>query len=250
MAGAPVGAATPPRYGRQASRAGDNGEGGGRYALSRLLQLVSPSLPVGGFTYSQGLEWAVETGWVTCEQDLEAWLGGLLHDTLAHVDLPLLLRLHCAAVAGDEEAIARWSNTVLACRETTELRAEERARGRAMAALLVELGVPDAMTWRDTLAGCQLAGFALAATRWRIPPEETLSGYAWSWLENLVIAGVKLVPLGQSAGQRVLFRLGAEIAGAVEVGTSLADKAIGASAPAAAIASARHETQYTRLFRS
>ncbi|WP_303909527.1 urease accessory protein UreF, partial [Thiohalomonas denitrificans] len=133
---------------------------------------------------------------------------------------------------------------------TAELRAEERARGKAMTSLLVQLEVAGAAELRETLRLCQAAGFALAASRWGVSLEEAATGYAWTWLENLVLAGVKLIPLGQTAGQRLSLALGAKIPAAVNHGLGLADPAIGASAPAAALASSLHETQYTRLFRS
>jgi len=222
----------------------------GDLGLLRLLQLVSPSLPVGGYTYSQGIEWAVESGWIRDATDLEAWLSDLLQGPMAQVDLPLLLRLQAAAGAGDLAALGEWTDLLLACRETAELRAEESNRGRALADLLVALGLPGAHDWRSQLARSQAAGFAFAAAAWQIEPIWAATGYAWSWLEGLVIAAVKIVPLGQTQGQQVLLRLANEIPSALDRAQSLDDDAIGASSPALAIASNRHETQYTRLFRS
>mgnify|MGYP001825662303 FL=1 len=99
------------------------------------------------------------------------------------------------------------------------------------------------MPW---LASC----FALACAAWEIPLRDAALGYAWSWLENLLLAAVKLIPLGQTAGQQLLHRLSADLPGAVAQGLTLEDDAIGASTPALAIASSLYETQYTRLFRS
>lgn len=219
-------------------------------SLVRLLQLSSPSLPVGGFTYSQGLEWAVEAGWVRNRKDLEDWLTGLLHDGITRVDVPILTRMYRAAEADDGEGLARWSDLLIACRESSELRAEERARGRAMTALLKSLNITRANDWQAALGQSQVAGFALAALHWGVPLKEAAVGYTWSWLENLVLAGVKLVPLGQTDGQKLLLSLGQGVGDAVDNGLELADESIGGSAPAAAIAAGRHETQYTRLFRS
>jgi len=218
--------------------------------LLRLLQLASPSLPVGGFTYSQGVEWAVEAGWIADAADLEAWLTDQVDDTLSCLEIPLLARLFDACADGDARALRHWCGIGWAWRETAELRAEERNRGRALADLLVSLDVTRAAEWRETLATSQLAGFALAAVHWEIPRETAALGYAWSWLENLVLAAVKLVPLGQTDGQRTLLRLAERLPAAVERGLALPDEAIGASLPAFAIASSAHETQYTRLFRS
>jgi urease accessory protein len=219
-------------------------------ALMRLLQLCSGTLPIGGFTYSQGIEWAVECGWVTDEASLTDWLTDLIDTSLAQVEIPVLARLYQACEQGDADSLSYWSDWLMASRETRELRDEERNRGRALASLLVELEVPRAGEWRDTLADCQSAGFALAAQAWSIPLEQAAQGFAWAWLENLALAGVKLIPLGQTAGQRALRDLGDTASHAVQRGLSLPDEDMGASAPALAIASSRHEIQYTRLFRS
>lgn len=255
----------------------------------RLLQLVSPSLPVGAFAYSQGLEWAVEAGWVNDEPSLEDWLSDQLFQSISRVDLPILVRMMRAAAADDAGEMAHWISEVEALRETAELRAEEAGRGRALSDLLGLLGMldggigakaggsPRALLaasarmpgsppsgaepgqeqeldargrWRELLSRSQLAGFAYAAAAWHLEPNDTLLGYGWSWAENLTLAGVKLVPLGQTAGQRILLRLGEQIPEAIAAASTLVDDEIGASTPALAIASSRHETQYTRLFRS
>ncbi len=218
--------------------------------LLRLLHLVSPSLPIGAFTYSQGIEWAVEAGWIRDAGDLESWLADQMHSSLARLDLPLLLRMVRAVADNDSARLSRWCDLLLAYRETRELRQEEANRGRALADLLVKLDLPDAAPWRDDLARCQVAGFAFAATRWQIAPDEATLGYGWSWLENLVLAAVKLIPLGQTAGQQVLQRLTNDLPTAVSTAHALPDDEIGAGNPALALASSRHETQYTRLFRS
>lgn len=218
--------------------------------LLRLLQLASPSLPVGAYAYSQGLEWAVEAGWVSDPGTLKQWLEVLVAGTLAQVDIPILIRLHHACSRDDSEAMEHWSGLLVATRETAELRAEEHQRGRAMATLLAGLGVAPAGHWRSYLERCQVAGFTYAAVAWGISLHETALGYAWAWLEGQVLAAVKLIPLGQTDGQRVLQGLLSRLGAAVETGLAVADEDIGASNPALAIASSLHETQYTRLFRS
>ena len=222
----------------------------GDLPLLRLIHLVSPSLPVGGFTYSQGLEWAVEAGWVRGAEDLEAWLADQIETGVVYLDLPLLVRMQAAAAERDQAAMAGWIDWLLAGRETAELRREEGDRGRALADLLVAWGLDQALTWKPQLARSQAAGFAYAAAVWRIGSTAAAAGYAWAWLENLVLAAVKLVPLGQTQGQQVLARLAALVPGAVETAMAIPDDEIGASLPALAIASSAHETQYTRLFRS
>lgn len=219
-------------------------------SLTRLLQLTSPSLPVGGFTYSQGLEWAIETGWIRTAADLEAWVADQLVQALARLDIPLLARLYEASAERDAVRLGIWIDRLIAARETAELRLEEANRGRALADLLIAWELPHALEWRGLLARSQAAGLAFAATAWKIPRAPLAEAYAWSWVEGLVLAGVKCVPLGQTQGQQVLARLASAIPAAITTGLSLEDEAIGASCPALAIASSRHETQYTRLFRS
>lgn len=216
----------------------------------RLYQLISPSLPVGGFTYSQGLEWAVEAQWVNDKQSLELWLADALRYSVATLELPVLLRLQQAFAARDVLRVNRWSRLLLAHRETSELRKEERQRGAALARLLPDLGVHIPDGCHNALATTQLAGIALAAATWDIDPDKSCCGYAWSWLENMAVAGIKLIPLGQTHGQQILLQLAATIPGYVATAQALADAQIGSSTPALAIASSRHETQYTRLFRS
>ncbi len=224
--------------------------GGEALARVRLMQLVSPALPIGGFNYSQGMEWAVEAGWVRDGDSLREWLSGLQDDALAHLDVPVLARLYAASEGNDREAVLRWSRALVAARETAELRAEERNRGAALVALLSNLGVIDDPAWRDALGTCQAAGFARAAVAWHIGLEQAALGYCWAWLENQVAAGLRLIPLGQTAGQRVALDLAGRLPAVVARGLALGDDEIGAGSPALAIASARHETQYTRLFRS
>lgn len=218
--------------------------------LLRLLHLVSPSLPVGAFAYSQGIEWAVEAGWVRTGSDLEDWLADQLHHAVAVLDLPLLVRMHLAAEGRDAAAMGRWVDWLLAARETAELRAEESTRGRALVDLLVAWHLPNAADWRPLLGRSQAAGFAFAAASWGIGRRETALGYAWGWLENLVLAAVKLVPLGQTEGQRALSRLIGQVPALANQALNLDEGDIGAASPALAIASSAHESQYTRLFRS
>jgi urease accessory protein len=221
-----------------------------RVALVRLMQLTSPALPVGSFAYSQGLEWAVEAGWVTDEETCAQWMVACLQQTLGRVDLPILMRMQSAWHDDDLDAVAMWSAQLRAWRETSELRSEERDRGRALARLLAGLGIREAEVWREHPHSSFAAGFSLAADRWRIPPRDAATAYAWAWLENLTINAVKLIPLGQLAGQRLLSRLSVGLPVLAQAAAGLEDDDIGGTLPALAIASARHETQYTRLYRS
>ena len=219
-------------------------------AQLRLLQLTSPALPTGAFTYSQGLEWAVEAGWVSDTGTLADWLRGLIDDALGQFELPILVRLYRACTEDDPRTVEAWGQTLYAGRESRELRAEERNRARALISLLRDLGIDRADEWQTALGHCQAAGFALAAAHWRIGLRDCLLGYAWGWLENQVAAAIKLVPLGQTDGQRVQLQLAELLPAVVEGALRVEDNVIGASAPGLALASARHENQYTRLFRS
>ena len=216
----------------------------------RLYQLISPSLPIGSFTYSQGLEWAIEAQWITNTASLKHWLISILNHSIVTLELPILLRLVKAFRQNDEAGVARWTQWLIACRETAELRREEQQRGAALARLLpnLQIAVPDNLAVH--VAKSQLTGFALAAYEWGIDAHKLCYGYCWGWLENIVLAGVKLIPLGQTDGQKLMFDIAETIPSSVEKAHSLNDLDIYSSTPALAIASSRHETQYTRLFRS
>ncbi len=220
----------------------------------RLLQLVSPNLPTGAFTYSQGLEWAVECGWLKNANDTENWFKSVLDDSFQYLELALLIRLYHAAENKDIDVFLKWSQRLFASRETFELRNEETQRARALLSLLKKL--PESNNWPEleshhqALLASQIAGYALAASHWEIPLKDLLLGYTWSWLENAVVVAIKLVPLGQSQGQQLLYKLSTDINAAIEQALIITDDEIGASTAAMAIASSLHETQYTRLFRS
>ena len=222
--------------------------------LLRLLHLASPALPIGAFHFSQGLEYAVEAGWVRDEPSALEWIDGIAHASLATLDLPVLSRLQRAWMRADRAAVLHWNSFLIACRETDELRLEDRHLGAALLRVLAELEMstelfpihsPDIRT-----AVAHATAFGFACARWRIEPHAALQAYAWSWAENQVLAAVKLVPLGQSAGQRMLHALNATLGAACERAFGLTDSDVGISTALQSVASGRHETQYTRLFRS
>ncbi len=219
-------------------------------ALLRLMQLASPALPVGGFAYSHGLEWAVEAGWLRTGDDAGDWLMGLFAHLWCRVDVPILARLTDAEAAADDASLAHWSALLAAMRGTAELAAEDRRMGLALARLLVELDVPRAARWQGHPHAGLAPLWACAAVAWEIPLPQAALGLLWSIAEQQVGAAVKLVPLGQSQGQRILLELGRRLPGWCAAGLALPDEAIGAQTPGLALASSHHETQYTRLFRS
>ena len=219
-------------------------------ALLRLMQIVSPALPIGAFAYSQGLEQTVAEGWVTDEDEATAWLLGLLESSFGTLDLPVLARLIVAWRGGDRAAVERWSAWLAACRPTREMRAEDRQLGAALARVLETLEVGEARGWTTHMHVTHATMFALATAHFEVPLPAALAGHAFSWAEAITGAAVRLVPLGQNAGQRMLAAAGRLIPAVVQRALALPDDELGASAPGQAIASARHETLYSRLFRS
>jgi urease accessory protein len=217
-------------------------------ARLRLLQLASPALPIGAYAYSQGLEQAVHLGWVHDEVSAAAWILGLLEQGLANLDAPVLLRL-IAAWRADAD-VARWNDFLFASRASAELRAEDQRLGSALARLLASLDLPEASPWIAAPHVTHLTMFALAAARWQINAADAAAGYLFSWVENQVGAATRLVPLGQTAAQRILSRATALIPATVAHAAAVADDDLGFAAPAQSIAAALHETLYSRIFRS
>jgi urease accessory protein len=239
--------------------------------LTRLLQLASPALPVGAYSYSQGLEAAIDAGVVRDEATTLQWISDVLELTVSRMEAPLFLRLHAAWSAddgrstngrasvrpehgtatqskGERLAATDWNEIFLASRETAELRAETAQMGYSLARLLTELREPHPFgSWTEVSLP---AAYTWWAVRCGIDASSALIAYLWSWAENQVMAALKAVPLGQSAGQRVLFALGTRIVDQAARAQTLDDDALGGLAPAFAILSSRHETQYSRLFRS
>ncbi|WP_136064294.1 urease accessory protein UreF [Modicisalibacter radicis] len=218
-------------------------------ALLGLLQLVSPALPIGAFAWSQGLESAFELGWVSDEATLGEWLEGVLEDGLTRCDLPVLARLYDAWQADDADTLAAWNDWLQANRETAELAAEDFRLGEAMVRLLRSLDrlpTSPVLPSRPTYA----VMFALASRQHAIPVRDSLLGFAWAWLENQLAVACKALPLGQTAAQRLIERLRSQLVTAVDTALALGDDELGPALPGLALASAHHETQYSRLFRS
>ncbi len=223
-------------------------------ALLGLLQLVSPALPIGAFAFSQGLESAFELGWVRDETSLGEWLEGVLDDGLTRCELPALARLWQAWAAGDGEAIAQWDRWLAANRETAELAAEDSRLGASLARLLGSLELLPAEVSSESPVLPAGAGyvtvFAWAAQVRGVAPRQALLGFAWAWLENQLAVACKALPLGHTAAQRLVERLRPALVAAVDKALALGDDELGPALPGLALASALHETQYSRLFRS
>jgi urease accessory protein len=219
-------------------------------AQLRLWQLISPSLPVGAYAYSGGLEAAIEAGWVSNKHQAGEWIGSLLQHGLGQLDVPVFRRLYDSRYADDSKQFHYWNDYILASRESAELQQEDMHLGRALFRLLHDLDV-------DMLPFCSadrdysyVAMFACASSAWQIPRQDALHGLLWSWCENQVAAAIKLIPLGQTMGQQLLSDLQQKIPDCVQAGLALGDDDIGFTLPGLGIASAQHEAQYSRLFRS
>lgn len=224
--------------------------------LLSLIWLASPALPVGGFSYSEGLEAAVEHGLVHDEASASAWLADQLQLSLVRAELPLLASAHRAWGRGDAQRIGTLNSWVLSTRESGELRQQTLQMGRSLADWLRQRHAGDARL--AVLAGlqpgpCWPVAYALATAAAGAPLREALLAFGFGWAEAMVGAAVKAVPLGQSAGQRVVAVLADALPAATTAAIATADAGDGARQllqPMLAILSARHETQYSRLFRS
>jgi urease accessory protein len=225
----------------------------GGASLLQLLWLASPALPVGGFSYSEGLEAAVDAGWTSDEPHAAAWLVDQLRLGLARSDLAVLAKAYAAWRRGDLEAAAGLNAWVATTRESSEMRQQTEQMGRSLALWLAQRHAGDACV--AVLAALTPSptwplAFALAAVQSGAPLRESLLAFAFGWAENMVQAAVKSIPLGQSAGQRILERLVEAMPAAVDAAIALGTSERQAFMPMLAIVSAQHETQYSRLFRS
>jgi len=225
---------------------------GSRQALARLLWLSSPALPIGAYAYSRGLEQAAERGLVSDEGSLTRWIDGVLTHQVASLDAPVMLRVQRAAAAGDASAVASWNEFLCANRESAEFALEDAQLGGSLARLLAAQGV-EAVRLLGACADpkpAHAAVFGVACALFGIAPEASVLGYLLAFAENQVTAALKCLQLGQMAGQRVLGALIARLDALVSSVLARPDTELGAFAPGLALASALHESQYTRLFRS
>ena len=219
-------------------------------SLLPLLQLVSPTLPIGAYAYSTGLEYAIRANWVNDYASARNWIAELAAHNICHLDLPILRRLYVAWSNDDLASVLKWSRILSASRETAELLAEDQHMGIALARLMSDLGVERTRDWKDSFDSNWATLFSLAACHWNISEDDMQTGYLWAWCEHQVAVAIKLVPLGQTDGQKILLDLHDHIPHLVERSRTVCDAAIGQTSPALAIGSALHEQQYSRLFRS
>lgn len=221
--------------------------------LVALLHLASPALPIGGFSYSQGFEAALDANLIRDADSARDWIASGLADVLAVCELPFLAHQLERWRAHDAAALAEANADFIASRESAELRRETEQMGWSLAQLCASLEWGDAAR-RATLAAIKPialpTAYAFAAAAHDATPDAVLTAYAFGWVENQAAAALKAVPLGQLAGQRILVALRGTLADAVRRALATPPDAINTFAPLLGILSARHETQYSRLFRS
>ena len=220
-------------------------------ALLCILQLASPALPVGAYSYSEGLETLIDTGTIENEQSLKHWLKQELHYGAIRLEAAVMVRAYNSAKLGDTEALSYWNNWLSAARETEELRSSSWQMGRSLIRLLLEL--QPQVTFMANAVGlpCNYAiTFGIAAAHWQIDLSSAILGYLHSWTTNLITVGIKLIPLGQTAGQKLLLELHVNLSSATQEILTLEDNDLSSCGWGLSLASMAHETQYTRLFRS
>lgn len=221
------------------------------HALLKLLQLASPAIPVGAYSYSEGIETLVDTGAIASSQNLKHWLVQELKYGAIRIEAAVMVRAYETVAMGDVAALVYWNQWLSAFRETEELRQQSWQMGRSLMRLLLELQ-PQLANVIDAVGNpCNFAiAFGIAAAGWKIDILATLLGYLHSWATNLITAGVKLVPLGQTAGQQMLLELHTNLIDAAAEILTLEDDDLSSCSWGLSLASMAHETQYTRLFRS
>jgi urease accessory protein len=229
-------------------------------SLLRLLQLASSTLPVGAYSYSEGLELLVETQRILSSTELQSWMTQELRYGSMRIEASIMLRAYHATAAQDGTSLLAWNRWWSAARDTEELRLQSWQMGRSLLRLFLDLEDPNPQgvvnkAWPalGELFGqdCNFAiAFGMVAAAWHIDPTAALLGYLQSWATNLVSAGIKLIPLGQTAGQQTLLNLEPEIYAAAEVILALPNEALESCGWGLSLASMAHETLYSRLFRS
>lgn len=221
--------------------------------LLQLLRLASPGLPIGGFSYSQGMETALDLGWVTDKDSARQWLSGLVAGPLSQFEAALLARACRACAAGDEMALVELNQQFLASRESRELRMETEQMGYSFRQLLHSLPEAEGYCWPVALASGPVAlpvVWAIAGHILAIPLVSTVYGYLWTWLENQIMVLLKAMPMGQTHGQQLMSALLPELEQAANTASVLPESELSNFAPGLALAAMKHETQYSRLFRS
>ncbi|MFZ6675767.1 urease accessory protein UreF [Undibacterium sp. Xuan67W] len=222
-------------------------------SLLHLFQLASPSLPIGAYSYSQGLGAAIENGLVRDEASARTWIVGALHHIVAQFEAPILWRLLSAFSARDAGAVSLWTERFIAARDTAEFRAETIQMGYSLSKLAIDLKIADASLLAILQQQAEVplpTAMAFASVALDIPADACVLAMLFSWAENQVLVCVKSVPLGQVSGQRLLLSLRPELETAALVAHTLPDDELSNWSPGLSLLSMQHEIQYSRLYRS
>ena len=231
--------------------------------ILRLLQITSPALPVGAYSYSEGIEYLCSSGVIQTDADLYYWLKREMRFGFVTNEATITLRAHQAMLKNDLVALKYWNSWLSATRETEEVRLASWQMGQSLMRLWAQLD--DQQLWQSQSInqilptakenaegqGCNYAiAFGIVAANLEIDAINTVLGYTHSWVSNLVSAAVRSVPFGQTAGQQVIYRLNADILQSSQLALDRLDSELEWCGWGASLASANHETQYSRLFRS
>ncbi|MGD1859494.1 MAG: urease accessory protein UreF [Leptolyngbyaceae cyanobacterium] len=222
-------------------------------SLLTLLQLASPALPVGAYSYSEGIETLATNGTIASAPELLHWLSQELTGGAIRVETAIAGWVYAAAAQPNFEQVEYWNQWLSALRETEEMRSQSWQMGRSLLRLFADLEPELTNQWPDFVSqqNCNFAiAYALVAQAWRIPWDEAAIAYLHSWAANLTSAAVRAVPLGQTDGQRVLRQLAAPIQQSYGSIQTMTEANLGACSWGTALASMQHESQYSRLFRS
>jgi urease accessory protein len=219
--------------------------------LLRLLQLASPLLPVGGYSYSEGLESLISQGIISNSTTLQTWMHRELQIGAIRVETAIMDRAYVAGIESNRQRLQYWNQWLSAARESEELRQQSWQMGGSLTKLAIELTpeIQDLVTAIDRPCNYAIA-FGIIAQHWQIDRQTTIAAYLHSWVTNSLGAGIKLIPLGQTAGQQILWAFQGEIDALTQTILTLADDDLYACSWGLSLASMQHETLYSRLFRS
>ena len=216
--------------------------------LLHLLQLASPVIPIGAYSYSEGLENLVEREIITNQQQLSNWLNNELNHGSIGVETAIMLRAYDSIIKSQYSELVYWNKWLSAARETSELREQSWQMGASLLQLLIDLELPI----KTRIEGkCNYAiAFGIGAASWDIPKLDATLAYLHSWSTNLITAGIKLIPLGQTQGQQILHNLQLVIEVNSQRIIKLKDEELYSCNWGLSLASSAHKSQYNRLFRS
>ncbi len=221
--------------------------------ILNLLQLASPALPLGGYSYSEGLETLVETGRITSAAQLESWIDASLRYGTIQLEAAIAIRAYRCILADNLPQLIAWNQWLSASKETVELRQQSWQMGQSLMRLLVDLEErPQVATYIESLLPPwnYAVAFGIGAACWQINEKDAILGYLHSWASNLISAGIKLIPLGQTAGQKLLKSIHSRLEVCTDLSLHLSDDELASCSWGLGLASMAHEIQYTRLFRS